>query len=137
MGSWAAGAFCGVLFNPSEYRERTVVKGPSLVSVCENRNNNVVNRCPARRGKLKRFYGLLPEQWLKPWPESGLNCLICAEFLALTVSYVPNSAHIRQSRPDYGLDMSQFMGGVPQEQKMLKGHLPRVTCHQVYFSIRR
>jgi len=27
--------------------------------------------------------------------------------------------------------------GVPREQKMLKGHLPRVIYHQVYFSIRR
>jgi len=30
-----------------------------------------------------------------------------------------------------------FSGGVPREQKRLKGHLPRVIYHQVYFSIRR
>ena len=24
------------------------------------------------------------------------------------------------------------LGGVPPEQKMLKGHLPRVICHEVY-----
>ena len=29
------------------------------------------------------------------------------------------------------------LGGVPREQKMLKGHLPRVIYHQVYFSARR
>ena len=28
-------------------------------------------------------------------------------------------------------------GGVPHEQKMLKGHLPRVIYHREYFSIRR
>jgi len=38
--------------------------------------------------------------------------------------------HTRQSRPDSGLAVQ--VGGVPREQKMLKGHLPRVTCHQVY-----
>ena len=27
--------------------------------------------------------------------------------------------------------------GVPREQKMLKGHIPRVMYHRVYFSIRR
>jgi len=26
----------------------------------------------------------------------------------------------------------QCMGGVPQEQKILKRHLPRVLCHRVY-----
>ena len=25
-----------------------------------------------------------------------------------------------------------WLGGVPREQKVLKGHLPRVICHQVY-----
>ena len=25
-----------------------------------------------------------------------------------------------------------FLGGVPREQKMLKGHLPRVIYHQAY-----
>ena len=29
------------------------------------------------------------------------------------------------------------MGGVPREQKTLKGHLPRVIHHREYFSIRR
>ena len=32
---------------------------------------------------------------------------------------------------------SGLVGGVPREQKMLKGHLPRVIYHQVYFGIRR
>ena len=91
-----------------------------------------------------------------------------------------NSAHIRQSRPDYGIgfqvvgnlkgtsgfaggaifgnfphilcmidsglvgstdfhsshpqghEPGTSLGGVPREQKMLKGHLPRVIYHQVY-----
>ena len=29
------------------------------------------------------------------------------------------------------------LGGVPREQKMLKGHLPRVIYHRVYSNIRR
>ena len=28
--------------------------------------------------------------------------------------------------------LNRFLGGVPREQKMLKGHLPRVIYHQVY-----
>ena len=40
-----------------------------------------------------------------------------------------NMAHIRQSRPDSGLG---FLVRVPREQKMLKGHLPRVIYHQGY-----
>ena len=44
----------------------------------------------------------------KPRPGSGLDCLICAIFTR------------------------QRLGGVPREQKMLKGHLPRVIHHQVY-----
>ena len=31
----------------------------------------------------------------------------------------------------------EVLGGIPREQKMLKGHLPRVINHQVHFSIRR
>jgi hypothetical protein len=29
------------------------------------------------------------------------------------------------------------LGGILRELKMLKGHLPRVTYHRAYFSIRR
>jgi len=36
-----------------------------------------------------------------------------------------------------GMRPSTSLGGVPREQKMLKGHLPRVVYHLVYFSIRR
>ena len=65
-----------------------------------------------------------------------------------------NSAHIRQSRPDSGLAFRQKslidsglvgstdfhsshpqghepVGGVPREQKMLKGHLPRVISPSI------
>jgi len=41
---------------------------------------------------------------------------------------LPHVRHVRQPRPDSGLGL----GGVPQEQNMLKGHLPRVIYHQVY-----
>jgi len=35
---------------------------------------------------------------------------------------------------DLGLVVStDFLGGVPREQKMLKGHLSRVRCHQVCY----
>jgi len=36
------------------------------------------------------------------------------------------NSKLRQSRPD------SVLGGVPQEQKMLKGHLLRVIYHQVH-----
>ena len=29
--------------------------------------------------------------------------------------------------------MIDLLGGVPREQKMFKGHLPRVIYHQVYY----
>jgi len=56
-----------------------------------------------------------------------------------TVKARANMAHIRQSRPDSGLGLQvnvitrgTSLGGVPREQKMLKGHLHRVINHQVY-----
>ena len=39
-----------------------------------------------------------------------------------------NSAYIRQSGPQGWL----ALGGVPREQKMLKGHQPRAIYHQAY-----
>ena len=61
----------------------------------------------------------------QPKPESGLDCLICATFArkwsgektcrtqiwrdeCLSRKKNENSAHTRQSRPDYGLRLSQF-----------------------------
>jgi len=47
------------------------------------------------RAKMLYLKRVLPEAWLKPGPESGLDCLICAEsgldclIYALTVLYVP------------------------------------------------
>ena len=38
---------------------------------------------------------------------------------------------------DSGLVGSTDLGGVPREQKMLKGHLPKVIYHRMYFRIRR
>ena len=39
-------------------------------------------------------------------------------------------AQIRQSRPDSGLSLKVIDScGVPQEQKIIKGHLPRVIDH--------
>ena len=35
------------------------------------------------------------------------------------------------------VDARFWFGGVPREQKMLKGHLPRVIYHRVYSNIRR
>jgi len=46
---------------------------------------------------------------LKPRPDYGLDCLKCAIFAR------------------------QRMGGAPREQKVLKGHLPRVIYQQVYY----
>ena len=72
-----------------------------------------------------------------------------------------NSAQLRQPRPDSAPDCRGYLqprqletfdrlaikrltdrvgwlaGGVPREQKMLKGHLPRVIYHQVYSNMRR
>jgi hypothetical protein len=39
--------------------------------------------------------------------------------------------------PTEYLSTRTSLGGVPREQKMLKGHLPRVICHRVYSNIRR
>ena len=47
--------------------------------------------------------------------------------LVLTVFHVPTSLGSVNDRI-----RGSSMGGVPQEQKVLKGHLPRVIFHQVY-----
>ena len=47
--------------------------------------------CRAKREQLKRFRRLLAETWLKPRPESGLDCLICAE-LTRAPNPVPSPA---------------------------------------------
>jgi len=41
-------------------------------------------RCRARREQLERSQRWLPGKWVKPGPESGIDCLMCA----LTVSCV-------------------------------------------------
>ena len=54
-------------------------------------------------------------------------------FLLFEVSlYRAKSAHARQSSPESGHGLKHFLGGVPREQKMLKGHLPRVIYRQVH-----
>ena len=45
---------------------------PSLLAAIQG------DRCRAKKEHLKRFYDIQPEKWLKPGPESGLDCLICA-----------------------------------------------------------
>ena len=67
----------------------------------------------AQRFRAKR-------EQLKTFPESQ------DQNLALTVSYVPYSISDTQGW------LAQRMGGVPREQKMLKGHLTRVIYHQEY-----
>jgi len=54
------------------------------------------------RGRLKTFQRLSPEKWLKPRPEPGLDCLICAEFTPDGMQGPPNGRGIRReaSRPD-------------------------------------
>jgi len=37
-----------------------------------------------------------------------------------------------ESGPGFFMFKVWYLGGVPREQKMLKGHLPRVMHHQVY-----
>ena len=49
------------------------------------------------------------------------------------VSRVPDELEVREPRL-YG---GSFMGGVPREQKMLKGDLPRVIYHRAYSGMRR
>ena len=39
---------------------------------------------------------------------------------------------IGPQRPEAWVKVDIELGGVPREQKMLKGHLPRVIYHQVY-----
>ena len=56
---------------------------------------------------------VLPKKWPKPKPQSGLDCLTCAEFASTCRSPSrcgANSARTRQSRPDSGHGLSHFPG---------------------------
>jgi len=44
-----------------------------------------MHRCRARREQLERVSRSLSGKWLKSRPESGLGCLICAEFAVLAI----------------------------------------------------
>ena len=38
------------------------------------------NRYRARREHLEKVSNVLPRKWLTPRPETGVDCLVCAEF---------------------------------------------------------
>jgi len=94
----------------------------------------------------------------KPTPEYGLDYLICAIFArqrtrsprpsTVSVGAILNPNPEPQStksgdKPHVGADLRvtlhsdvprpviDSLGGVPREQKMLKGHLPRVMYHSI------
>ena len=43
----------------------------------------------------------------------------------------PNDVHLRKGDV-HSVVIDSGLGGVPREQKILKGHLPRVLYHPVY-----
>jgi len=43
-----------------------------------------------------------------------------------------NTSHFRGWKPLKSNRIYERLGGVPQEQKMLKGHLPRDIYHKIY-----
>ena len=66
---------------------------------------------------------------------SSCLCLTWVEFLYLSCRSILRSHHFKRCFlpvPCAGSLCWRLRGGVPREQKMLKGHLPRIMCHQVY-----
>ena len=57
-----------------------------------------------------------------------------AQVMTLPTLSLPSASPFPQPRPLPQLNswVIPCLGGVPREQKMLKGHLPRVIYHQVY-----
>ena len=64
--------------------------------------------------------------------------MICMATAAGGVSWIANSNAIRPPGCTLGCEMpgphthGTSLGVVPREQKMLKGHLPRVIYHQIF-----
>ena len=59
------------------------------------------DRCRARRERLSRFQRPLSEKWPTPRPESGLDCLVCAEFARHR--HTPRCSAFALERDDYML----------------------------------
>ena len=63
----------------------------------------------------------------------GLPTLVCATIRhtqpTIYTAQKPFLSYVRVIDPKLA---GSSLGGVPREQKMLKGHLPRVVYHQVY-----
>ena len=57
-----------------------VVGGAGLRRKTPGTARHAFIRCRARRETLERFSRRLPETWLKPRPESGLDWLVCGRF---------------------------------------------------------
>ena len=67
---------------------------PSVTDGAKGKTNSSKGRCPDQRSEEKQleiFYRLLPEKWLKPRPESGRDCLICAELAVNSRALMPAS----------------------------------------------
>ena len=62
---------------------------------------------------------------------AGLGGAFCLACVAVS------SEKARAAVAKDGNKLRNSLGGVPREQKMLKGHLPRVIYHRVYSNIRR
>jgi len=60
-------------------------------------------------------------KWLKPGPESGLDCLICATFTYKTVTYATVS-HVRQSLPDEEARDEQLHEAPRERARHARGH---------------
>ena len=64
----------------------------------------------------------------------------CPSKLAIAYHKTRTFLKVPPGLPLSGFDrlrVGWLLGGVPREQKMLKGHLPRVIYHRVYSNIRR
>ena len=83
-------------------------------------------RFRAKRQQFTRFQGLLLE-------ESGLDCHTCAIFGRQRLGIVLGQRVAPSVSKQLMNTLGTSLGGVPREQKMLKGHLPRVIYHQVYY----
>jgi len=103
---------------PSRSRERGVPPHASI-------------RCPANSAKMRRS---MPDSGLGLSPfsdESREKLLSCSISLGSSVQLPEEMPESHDWWVNSWSDRLRFVGGVPREQKMLKGHLPRVRYHQV------
>ena len=80
-------------------------------------------RACAEREHLERFYILLPEKWLNPSPESGLDCLVCAELAR---------QHFREGGPVERSGQSLYQGTDMTARDYCRVSLRIIYCYGVW-----